>query len=84
MRPIGRNVFAEKIISENKTSSGLIIPESVRKENKYKVVSVGDRTELVKVGDVIKKYHGAMVPSLEYEGKIVEVLKENQHIEFIY
>lgn len=84
MRPIGRKIFAEKIISENKTSSGLIIPGSVKRENKYKVLCVGERTKLVKVGDVVKKYHGAIVPSIEYDGKIVEILSEDQHIEFVY
>lgn len=83
MKPIGRMFFAEKIQTEEKTSSGIILPEKSKKQNKYKVVAVGANVTVVRVGDTIKKYHGSVRPSLEYEGRYVEVLRENEDVEFV-
>lgn len=84
MKPIKGSVFAERIITENKTASGIIIPDSVKKENKFKVVAVGSGVQFLNVGDTVKMYNGAMRPDIDYNGKLVKVLREKEDIEFVF
>ena len=83
MKPIGDCIFAKKVISENKTESGIIIPESVKKQNIYEVLSIGDRVKHIKIGDRVKKFNGALRPKIDFDGTNVEVLRESGDIEFI-
>ena len=83
MKPINDKIFALKIKEEQKTEGGIILPEKTKQSNLYKVLAVGNKVQHVRTGDTIKKYNGAIRPSLEYEGQLVEVLRENGDIEFI-
>lgn len=83
MKPINNNVFAKKIKEEIKTDSGLVLPEKSKRANLYKVMAVGNKVQHIQVGDTIKKYNGAIRPSIFFEGEEVEVLREDGDIEFI-
>lgn len=83
MKPIRDNIFAQKIKEEQKTQSGIILPEKTKRSNLYKVVAVGDTVKHIAVGDTVKKFNGAIRPVIDYHGTDVEVLRENGDIEFI-
>lgn len=83
MKPFKDKIFAVKIVEEQKTQNGIILPEQTKQSNLYKVVAIGDKVQHIKVGDTVKKYNGAVCPTIEYNEQLVEVLVENGHIEFI-
>jgi chaperonin GroES len=65
IKPLGARVLVEVVEAEQKTASGIIIPDSAKeKPQKAKVVAVGNGTEgekmEVKVGDMVLygKYAG--------------------------
>lgn len=83
MKPIKNNIFAQKIKEEQKTESGIILPEKTKKANLYKVLAIGNNVKHIKVGDTVKKYNGSIRPVIDFDGTDVEVLRENGDIEFI-
>jgi chaperonin GroES len=84
-RPLHDRILVERVGEEEKTKSGIIIPDSAReKQQKGKVIAVGngrvnDKGEVlkldVKVGDVVlfEKYGGE---DITIDGKDFVVLKE--------
>ncbi|MED3662575.1 co-chaperone GroES [Ureibacillus sp. FSL K6-8385] len=86
LKPLGDRVVIELIEVEEKTASGLVLPDSAKeKPQEGKVVAVGSGRVLdngtrvepeVKVGDTIifSKYAGTEV---KYEGKEYLILRES-------
>ncbi|MFC5540691.1 MAG: co-chaperone GroES [Bacilli bacterium] len=86
LRPLGDRVIIELVEVEEKTASGLVLPDSAKeKPQEGKVVAVGPGRVLdngtrvepeVKEGDVIifSKYAGTEV---KYEGKEYLILRES-------
>lgn len=59
LHPLGENVIAKPDEGQNKTSSGIFLPDNATEKPKtVTVVAVGDKTKYVKVGDriVVKSY----------------------------
>lgn len=60
-QPIGDRVLVQAVVEENKTASGIIIPDNAKeKPNRAEVKAVGDFVKSIKVGDtvVFGKYAG--------------------------
>jgi chaperonin GroES len=86
-RPLSDRILVERVSEEEKTKSGIIIPDVAReKQQKGKVLAVGDgkkndkgeRIKMdVKVGDMIlfEKTYG---DDMEIEGKECVILQEEQ------
>jgi chaperonin GroES len=86
LRPLGDHVVIELVESEEKTASGIVLPDSAKeKPQEGKVVAVGsgrvleggERVALeVSVGDriIFSKYAGTEV---KYDGKEYLLLREN-------
>ena len=57
IKPLAKNIII-KTISEQKTESGIILPDSEKKSEKGEVVAVGDEVAQLKAGDkiIFKKY----------------------------
>ena len=86
-RPLHDRVLIEVLDSEEKTSGGIIIPDTAKeKPQKGNIVAVGPGTKenpiTVKVGDVILygKYSGT---ELNHEGKDYLIMKENDILAII-
>ncbi|WP_198306212.1 co-chaperone GroES [Arcobacter vandammei] len=63
-KPLGERVLVERTEVENKTASGIIIPDNAKeKPQSAKVVAIGSKVEDVKVGDVIifEQYRGTEI-----------------------
>ena len=85
LRPLHDRILVERVEEEEKTKSGIVIPDSAReKQQKGKVVAVGngrvnDKGETIKLdvkaGDVIlfQKYGG---DEIKLDGKELVILKE--------
>lgn len=85
LRPLHDRILVERVEEEEKTKSGIIIPDAAReKQQKGKIVAVGkgrvtDKGDVipldVKVGDVVlfEKYGGE---ELKIDGKEYVILKE--------
>ncbi|PRM90443.1 co-chaperone GroES [Aliarcobacter cryaerophilus] len=53
-KPLGERVLVERTEVENKTASGIIIPDNAKeKPQTAKVVAVGNKVEDIKVGEVV-------------------------------
>ncbi len=81
IQPLADRVLIEPAEAEQKTASGIIIPDTAKeKPQSGKVVAVGKGTKdhemTVKVGDQVLygKYSGT---ELNYEGKTYMIMKEN-------
>ncbi|RHW32379.1 co-chaperone GroES [Lysinibacillus yapensis] len=86
LRPLGDRIIIELVEVEEKTASGLVLPDSAKeKPSEGNVIAVGTgrvldngtRVELdVKEGDriIFSKYSGTEV---KYEGKEYLILREN-------
>ena len=85
IKPLGDRVVIEASAREEKTASGIVLPDNAKeKPQEGKVLAVGsgtlkdgERTPLeVKVGDriIFSKYAGTEV---KYEGKEVLILRES-------
>jgi chaperonin GroES len=81
IRPLGTRVVIEAVEAEQKTASGIIIPDSAKeKPQQGKVVAVGKGTEdepmEVKVGDTVMygKYSGT---ELQYEGNDYLIMSQS-------
>ncbi len=80
-KPLADRVLVEPAVAEEKTSSGIIIPDTAKeKPQKGKIIAVGtgkkDEPIIVKVGDQILygKYSGTEVT---IEGKEYLIMKES-------
>ena len=59
--PLGKNIWVELVEESEKTSGGIIIPDSAKEQTqRSRVLSVGDEVKVLKSGDQIffKKYSG--------------------------
>lgn len=81
VRPIGDRVVVEPAPAEEKTASGIIIPDTAKeKPQKGTVLAVGegkkDEPMTLKIGDVVLygKYAGT---ELNYEGKEYLIMRES-------
>ena len=81
IKPLAERVLIEPASAEQKTSGGIIIPDTAKeKPQKGTVVAVGPGTEehkmTVKVGDMVLygKYSGT---EINYEGKEYLIMKES-------
>ena len=86
LKPLGDRVVIELVESEEKTASGIVLPDSAKeKPQEGKVVAVGNGRVLesgervaleVAVGDriIFSKYAGTEV---KYEGKELLILRES-------
>ena len=86
LKPLGDKVVVQLMEQEEKTASGIYLPDSAKKKpQEGKVISVGNgrvldsgerNTLSVKVGDrvLFSKYGGT---DIEVEGKDVKVLRES-------
>ena len=82
IRPLADRILLEPAPAEEKTASGIYIPDSAKeKPQKGKIVAVGngkpDEPLTVKVGDEVLygKYSGT---DLAYEGKDYLIMKESE------
>lgn len=81
IKPLGSRVLIEAIEAEEKTASGIIIPDSAKeKPQQGKVIAAGKGTEdepmEVKVGDLVMygKYSGT---ELQYEGNDYLIMNQS-------
>ncbi len=77
-KPLMDRVLAELLDKEQKTESGIIIPDTAKeKPQEAVVVEVGDDVELVKKGDrvVFEKYAGN---EIKIDDKEYVILKEDE------
>jgi len=75
-KPLGERVLVERTEVENKTASGIIIPDNAKeKPQTAKVVAVGDKVEDVRVGDTImfEQYRGTELKLEEQEYLILNI-----------
>ena len=76
LNPIGERIVAQAIEAENKTASGLYLPDGAKEKSKIaKVTAVGDKVKSVKIGDniVYKEYS---TTDIKVDGKNYIILKE--------
>lgn len=81
IKPLNKNIVAEGIDSEVKTSFGLIIPDSVEKEKPVvaKVIAIGVEVDSVGVGDTIIFSRYSPI-EIEIESKKYLILHESDVI----
>jgi len=75
-KPLGERVLVERTEIENKTASGIIIPDNAKeKPQTAKVVAVGDKVEDVRVGDTVmfEQYRGTELKLEEQEYLILNI-----------
>lgn len=80
IKAINDIVVAEELIKrEETTAGGLIVPQTVKVEpQKYgKVLSIGEKVDNIKVGDIIV-FHQSAGQAVIIEGKIQRVLKKDE------
>ena len=73
-KPLGERVLVKRTEVENKTASGIYIPDNAKeKPQTAEVVAIGNKVEDVKVGDTIvfEQYRGT---EIKLEGKDYLVL----------
>lgn len=79
LRPLGNRVIVQPLTEEEKTKTGIILPDSVDKEKKAegKVIAIGSGEKITKfnltVGDrvIFGKYAGEEVKVDDHEYKIL-------------
>jgi chaperonin GroES len=72
-------IVRENIKTEETTSSGIVIPQTVKVEpQKYgEVVSIGEKVENIKIGDVVM-FHQSGGQAVIINGEIYRVLKNSE------
>jgi co-chaperonin GroES (HSP10) len=78
MQAVNHFIIIEKIKEEPKKVNGLLITESVSDDVRYlkgKVISVGNKTEVLKEGDIIY-YDKHAGHGIEWQGKLFYVIKQ--------
>ncbi len=94
LKPLGNRVLVEEVKKEEKTDSGIILPDTAEKEGpvRGKVVAVGeglpnkegDRISLsVKVGDKVLFKKGYGVDEIKLDGQDYLIMKEDDIIGII-
>lgn len=79
LRPLGNRIVVQSLTEEEKTRSGIILPDTVDKEKKAegKIIAIGDGEKIIKlglkVGDkvIFGKYAGEEVKVEEVDYKIL-------------
>jgi len=79
LRPLGNRIVVQSLTEEEKTKSGIILPDTVDKEKKAegKIIAIGDGEKIIKlglkVGDkvIFGKYAGEEVKVEEVDYKIL-------------
>lgn len=74
IKPLGARVLVERAEVEEKTASGIIIPDSAKEsQNRGKVLAIGKDVEDVKVGDTVLygKYNGTEIKENDKEYMII-------------
>lgn len=70
IKPLGARVLVERAEVEEKTASGIIIPDSAKEsQNRGKVIALGKEVNDVKVGDTVLygKFNGTEIKEGEKE-----------------
>ena len=89
LKPLGSHVVVEPVVQEEKTASGIYLPDTAAKEKPQqgKVIAVGsgkytDNGQLIKPGDevVFAKYSGTPV---KHDGKDYLILEERDILAII-
>ena len=78
MKAIGNYILIEKVESTTKKVGGLIITEKLDSDNRYlkaKIVSVGDKVQILKDGDTIY-YDKHRETGVDYNDKIYTVIRD--------
>ena len=78
MKAIGNYILIEKIESTTKKVGGLIITEKLDSDNRYlkaKIISVGDKVQILKDGDTIY-YDKHRETGVDYNDKIYTVIRD--------
>lgn len=78
MQAINHYIIIEQLKEEPKKVNGLLLTDNVTKDVRYlkgKVISVGNRTEVVKSDDVIY-YDRHAGHGIEWQGKLYYVIKQ--------
>jgi co-chaperonin GroES (HSP10) len=78
MQAVNHFIIIEKIKEEPQKVNGLLITESVSDDVRYlkgKVISVGNKTEVLKEGDIIY-YDKHAGHGIEWQGKLFYVIKQ--------
>ena len=78
MKAIGNYILIEKIESTTKKVGGLIITERLDSDNRYikaKIISVGDKVQVLKNGDTIY-YDKHRETGVDYNDKIYTVIRD--------
>lgn len=84
-----RTLIADRILVvmdsvDNKTESGIILPEQKDKKSDYgTVIMVGQEVSFLQKGSKIKKFSEVKGVPYEHEGKNCLILREKSDIEFI-
>lgn len=82
IKPLGKNVVLEKYQVEETTSSGIVLPESSKDEDRARIVALGHKlegkdkyNELFSVGDTVvyKSFSGTTVELNDTEYIIVDI-----------
>jgi|TARA_B100000035_G_scaffold312641_1_gene324552 co-chaperonin GroES (HSP10) len=82
MKAVNHYVIVEKIKSEQKNIAGLIIHEKIDQEKKYgkaKVISVGNKTEVVTENDIIY-FNNSAAHAVVVDDKVYHVLSYGEII----
>lgn len=76
LRPLGNNLVIKKVEAEEKTASGILLPDSAKEDSQIaEILAIGaDIKEEVKVGDkvIFSKFAGSEV---KVDGEEVTILK---------
>jgi co-chaperonin GroES (HSP10) len=78
MKAIGNYILIEKVESTTKKVGGLIITEKLDSDNRYlkaKIISVGDKVQILKDGDTIY-YDKHRETGVDYNDKIYTVIRD--------
>ena len=78
MRVLGKKVLI-KPIKKEKTTSGLILPESSSDNTKAEVILVGEKASIIKQGDIVKHHMNRGV-SYDYLGDACLFINEDDII----
>ena len=80
MQLLGNRILAEVIPTENKTESGIIIPERINlKKNRAEIVLVGPDVKYYQTGQVVF-YNPSQADFMEVRGTDCVFLKEDRDI----
>tara|TARA_B100000809_G_scaffold209592_1_gene212629 strand:- start:2790 stop:3038 length:249 start_codon:yes stop_codon:yes gene_type:complete len=79
MRILHDRILVEPTVKET-VKSGLILPESSKDNNTGKVVLVGEKVKVIKVGDTVKFHQNAGIGISYHEKKCLFMSEEHEII----